>query len=248
MQMKVIVNGANGTMGKYVISTLQSGKYDAEAVALVSPSFTEGEKDKYPALREYQGEADCVIDFSNHAGVRDLLDYCVSRQLPVVIATTGHTPEELELIRQASEKTGVFFSANTSVGVAVLGDLIKRAAAAFTDMDIEIIERHHNRKADAPSGTALMLANQIKEVRENAEFVCGRNGHAKRQPNEIGIHAVRYGNEVGTHEIIFSNGLETVTIKHEAENRSLFADGAVKAAFFVCGKPAGFYGMKDLLA
>ncbi len=244
---KIIVNGANGTMGRYVIQTLGSGKYEAEAAAYVSRSFTDGGSQKYASLKDYQGEADCVIDFSNHAGVKELLDYCVERKLPVVIATTGHSPEELEMIHQAAEKTPVFLAANTSVGVAVLGDLLKRTAAAFPDMDIEIIAKHHNRKADAPSGTALLLANCIKEVRQDAVFVYGRSGHAKRQPNEIGIHALRYGNEVGTHEIIFSNGLETVTIKHEAENRSLFADGAVKAAMFLCGKPAGLYGMKDLL-
>lgn len=247
--MRVIVNGANGTMGRNVIAAIESGKFDAEIAALISRSYEEdAEAKRYPSLEAFGGEADCVVDFSNHEGTAALMSYCAEHRLPAVVATTGHTPEELELIHKAAESTAVFLAANTSVGVAVLRDLVKRAAAAFPEADIEIIERHHNRKADAPSGTALIFADAVKEVRPDAVYVYGRSGHAVRQKNEIGIHALRYGNEVGTHEIIISNGSETLTLKHEAENRILFAEGALKAAEFICGKPAGLYGMSDLLA
>ena len=246
--MKIIINGANGTMGKNVISAVESGKFDTEAVALISRSFALDEvAHKYPTLEAYQGEADCVIDFSNHEGTQLLTEYCVKRGIPAVIATTGQTDYEKSCIRTASESVPVFLAANTSVGVAVLSELIKQAAAAFPEADIEIIEKHHNRKADAPSGTALTLANSIREVRPDAVYVYGREGHAVRQHNEIGIHAVRLGNEVGTHEIIISNGSETLTFKHEAESRVLFAEGAIKAAEYIVKQPAGLYGMKDML-
>lgn len=246
--MKIIINGANGTMGKNVISAIESGKFDAEAVALVSRSFELDEANhRYPTLEAYKGEADCVIDFSNHEGTQALAEYCISRKLPVVIATTGHTDYDKAMIKKAAESTAVFLAANTSVGVAVLAELVKKATAAFPEADIEIIEKHHNRKADAPSGTALIFANVIKEVRPDAVYVYGREGHAVRQRNEIGIHALRLGNEVGTHEIIITNGSETLTLKHEAESRVLFAEGALKAADYVADKPAGLYGMKDML-
>ncbi len=246
--MKIIINGANGTMGRNVINAIESGKFDAETVALVSRSFELDEANhKYPSLEDYKGEADCVIDFSNHEGTQALVEYCIKRKLPVVIATTGHTDYDKAMIKKATENTAVFLAANTSVGVAVLAELVKKAAAAFPEADIEIIEKHHNRKADAPSGTALIFANVIKEVRPDAVYVYGREGHAVRQPNEIGIHALRLGNEVGTHEIIITNGSETLTLKHEAESRVLFAEGALKAADYVVGKPAGLYGMKDML-
>ena len=141
-----------------------------------------------------------------------------------------------------------FLSANMSIGVALLADLAKKAAAVFPDADIEIIERHHNQKVDVPSGTALLLARRIQEVRPEAELVVGRHENGKRTPTEIGIHSLRYGSEVGTHEIILSNGSETVTLKHEAESRVLFARGAVAAAEFIVGKAPGLYDMRDIIA
>ena len=246
--MKIIINGANGTMGRNVLSTIESGKFDAEVVALVSRSYALDEAEhRYPTLEAYKGEADCVIDFSNHEGTQELTEYCAKRKLPVVIATTGHTDYDKAMIKAASKSTAVFLAANTSVGVAVLAELVKQAVAAFPEADVEIIERHHNRKADAPSGTALMFANAIKEIRPDAVYVYGREGHAVREHNEIGIHALRLGNETGTHEILISNGSETITLKHEAESRVLFAEGALRAAEFIASKPAGLYGMRDML-
>ena len=141
----------------------------------------------------------------------------------------------------------MFFAANFSLGIAVLCDLAKRAAAMFPDADIEIVEMHHNQKLDVPSGTALALANSIASVRPEAEFVIGRHENGKRQKQQIGIHSLRLGSEAGTHEILISTGKETLTLRHEAKDRSLFADGAMQAAQFLVGKPAGLYTMQDLI-
>jgi 4-hydroxy-tetrahydrodipicolinate reductase len=175
------------------------------------------------------------------------VDYCTKRGLPVVVATTGQTEEELALIDGAAKTVPVFLSANMSLGVALLADLAKKAAAVFPDADIEIIEKHHNQKLDVPSGTALLLARRIKEARPAAEFVIGRHENGKRTKAEIGIHSLRLGNEVGVHEIIIATGSETITLKHEAENRSLFAQGALAAAAFIAGKAPGMYDMRSII-
>lgn len=246
--MKILVHGAGGHMGQIVCRMAEEGRCGAELAARVSPELASDPSNAvFSSLDEFSGAADVVVDFSNHSSTETLLTYCTERNLPVVVATTGQTEVERELIYAAAENIPVFFSANMSVGIAVLADIAKRAAAAFPEADIEIIEKHHNRKLDVPSGTALMLANALHEVRENAVFNIGRHENGKRTPEEIGIHSIRLGNEVGTHEIIISNGNETITIKHEAENRALFAEGALKAAAFLCGKGAGLYTMKDML-
>ena len=175
------------------------------------------------------------------------MEYCVRRNLPVIIATTGQSKEELALIDAASKAVPVFLSANMSLGVALLADLAKKAAAVFPDADIEIIEKHHNQKLDVPSGTALLLARRIKEARPEAQFVIGRHENGKRTQKEIGIHSLRLGNEVGIHEIIIATGSETVTLKHEAENRSLFAQGALAAAAYIVGKAPGMYDMRSII-
>jgi 4-hydroxy-tetrahydrodipicolinate reductase len=151
------------------------------------------------------------------------------------------------MIERAAEKIAIFRSANMSIGVAILADFAKRAAALMPDADIEIVEKHHNQKLDAPSGTALMLANEIKESKTDATFVCGRYGHQKRTEKEIGIHALRMGGVIGEHEVILATPTETITLKHEAHTRALFADGALVAAAYLVGKPAGIYNMKDII-
>ena len=245
--MDIIITGANGRMGRMLTDVIREAGVHTVA-ARVSPSYyTDSAQGTYPNPEQYDGPADAVIDFSNHAATASILDYCVSRGLPAVIATTAQTEEELLRIRAAAETIPVFLSANMSIGVALLADLAKKAAAVFPDADIEIIERHHNQKLDVPSGTALLLARRIKESRPEAEFVVGRHENGKRTPQEIGIHALRYGSEVGTHEIILSNGSETVTLKHEAESRALFARGAVAAAEFLVGKAPGLYDMRDII-
>lgn len=164
-----------------------------------------------------------------------------------MVATTGYTPEEFAKLEAGAKKIAIFQSYNMSVGVALLARLVKQAAAIFGGCDVEIVEAHHNRKADAPSGTALMLADAVKSQRPDAEYVYGRSGQHKRQPNEIGIHSLRMGNVVGEHEVIFATDNQTITLKHQAHDRALFAEGALTAAGFLVGQPAGFYHMDDLL-
>ena len=241
--MKIVLNGAKGRMGRIVDEAASANGH--EIVARVDFGYAAGEGLR--ALNEYQELADVVIDFSNHAATAQVTEYCVKRGLPVVIATTGQTKEEQALIDEAAKAVPVFLSANMSLGVALLADLAKKAAAVFPDADIEIVEKHHNQKLDVPSGTALLLARRIKEARPEAEFVIGRHENGKRTQKEIGIHSLRLGNEVGIHEIIIATGSETVTLKHEAENRSLFAQGALAAAAFIAGKTPGMYDMRSII-
>ncbi len=201
----------------------------------------------YTDWNSVEEEVDCIIDFSHHAGTHALLEFACKRQIPVVLATTGHTEDEKALIDDAAKRIPLFHSANMSLGIALLVELAKMTAKTFPDADIEIIEKHHNRKLDAPSGTALLLANAIKAVREKATFVFGRSGQAKREKEEIGIHAIRMGNVVGEHEVIVGTDTQTITLKHEAHSRSLFAEGALAAAEYLIGKPAGLYDMKTMI-
>ena len=245
--MKIILHGATGRMGQNVINAADKTD-DIEIAAKVSPDFEEPlEEGCYFSLDAYDGAADLIIDFSNHAAASSLCTYAVSRGLPLVIATTGHTPEEREIIYGASKHVPVFFASNMSLGIAVLCSLAKKAAAAFPDADIEIVESHHNQKLDVPSGTALTLANSICGVREDANLVIGRHENGKRKKEDIGIHSLRIGNEVGMHEILISTGTETITLKHNALDRALFADGALAAARFLIDRPAGLYSMNDIV-
>lgn len=240
--MNIIVNGALGRMGQEVCRLIQE-----EGHTLAARVDRSGADGCYAHLADYTGPADVVIDFSNHACAGELMDYCVGRNLPLVAATTGYTEEEFQAIRAGAEKVPVFQSYNMSIGVALLARLVGQAAAIFGGCDVEIVEAHHNRKADAPSGTALLLADAVKAHRPDAEYVFGRHGHHKRQPNEIGIHSLRMGNVVGEHEVIFATDSQTITLKHQAHDRALFAEGALTAAEFLVGKPAGLYHMDDLL-
>jgi 4-hydroxy-tetrahydrodipicolinate reductase len=217
----------------------------AKAAALIDPFVKED--GMLENLADYQGSADCIIDFSNHAGTQQLLSYALERKLPVVICTTGHTPQELELISQAAQLIPVFRSGNMSLGIAVLTRLVKDAAKMFPDADIEIVESHHNQKLDVPSGTALMLAHSVQAVREDATLLVGRHENGKRTRQEVGIHSLRMGNTVGIHEVIINTGTQILTLKHEAQDRSLFAEGALAAAEFMIGKPAGLYNMDHIV-
>lgn len=242
--IKVVVNGIDGAMGK-IVSRCIAEADDMELVAGITPTGADG---AYLTPGEFTGAADVLIDFSHHDGTATLVEYCVGRGLPAVICTTGQTQEEMDLIRKASESIPVFKSANMSVGVAITAKIVKEIAAKFGGCDIEIVETHHNRKADAPSGTALMLADAVMEARPELHVNNGRSGMAKREPNEIGISAVRMGNITGTHEVMFGTATQTITVTHQAHDRALFADGALDAARFLVGQPAGFYNMDDLLA
>ncbi|MDP4117883.1 MAG: 4-hydroxy-tetrahydrodipicolinate reductase [Bacillota bacterium] len=246
--MKIIVNGSNGHMGNEVMKFVLEGYRGSELAAAVDINVPQ--KAEYPtftSLAEVNVDAECIIDFSHHSITKQLMDFAISKGLFVVIATTGQSEEELALINEASKKIPIFISANMSLGIALLVELAKTTVKTMPDADIEIIEQHHNRKLDAPSGTALLIANAIRTVRENAQYMFGRDGQHKREKNEIGIHAVRMGNIVGIHEVIVGTDTQTITLKHEAHSRTLFAEGAIAAANFLKGKPAGKYDMKSMI-
>ena len=239
--MKAIVCGANGAMGQLLCAALGeqlAGKVSLDGANGVAKTFAElGET-----------EADTVIDFSHHSSIGQVLDYALPRGLSVVIGTTGHTEEEKQRILEAAQSIPVFFSGNMSLGIAVLCRLAAQAASAFPEADIEIVETHHNRKVDAPSGTALMLFRAIQGVRPQAVARCGRSGECKRTKEEIGVNSIRMGNVVGIHEIHICTPNQTLTLRHEAHNRAMFAEGAVEAAKFLEGKGPGLYDMEALLA
>ncbi len=235
-----MVCGANGAMGKLICGILGdqvAGKVSIDGENGVARTFG----DLGPV------RADVVIDFSHHTAVRDVLTYAKAIGAAAVIGTTGHTPEEKEAIFAAAKEIPVFYSGNMSLGIAVLCRLAKEAARFFPDADIEILEIHHNRKVDAPSGTALMLYNAIREVRPEAEANCGRSGEGKRQKQEIGISALRMGSVVGIHEVHIHTGTQVLTLRHEAVTRAMLADGAVEAARFMEGKGKGLYNMESML-
>ena len=238
--MKAVICGANGAMGKLICGILGE-----DVVGKVSIDGENGVAKTFSELGNV--EADVVIDFSHHTAAADVLAYAKQIGAAAVIGTTGHTPEEKALIFDAAREIPVFFSGNMSLGIAVLCRLAKEAARYFPDADIEIVEVHHNRKVDAPSGTALMLFNAIREVRPEATAHCGRAGEGKREKSEIGISSLRMGSVVGVHEVHIHTGSQCLTLKHEAVTRAMLADGAVEAARFMEGKGPGMYNMENLL-
>lgn len=248
--MRVLISGMLGAMGREVEKLVRAGMRGAVLAGGVDVNASENCSD-IPVAASFADavtDADCIIDFSHHAATKDLTDFAVSNGIPLVLATTGQTDEEKQMIADAAEKIPVFFASNYSLGVALLVELAKKAAAAMPDAEIEIIEAHHNRKLDAPSGTALTLAEEIKTVRTDAVITTGRSGQGKRQSEEIGIQSIRMGNIVGMHEVMIGTANQTITLKHEAHSRALFAEGALSAAAFLQGKAPGLYDMKCLVA
>ncbi len=246
--MKILINGIGGRMGAEVKKLVLEGYRSAELSCGVDINPVNiSEAPVYTSFADINEEIDCIIDFSHHSATPALLDFAISKNIPVVLCTTGHDDAEADLINKAAEKIALFHSANMSLGVALLCELAKTAAKTFPDADIEIIEKHHNRKLDAPSGTALLLAREIQKIRDKAFFSFGRQGQAKRMKDEIGIHAVRMGNIVGEHEVIIGTDTQTITLKHEAHSRSLFAEGALVAADFIKDKGAGLYDMHSMI-
>lgn len=246
--MKILLSGCSGYMGKEVAKLCKNNFCGAEVAAGVDINSCPDAG--FPCFTSFDcapTDVDCIVDFSHHSVTKDLLNFAVKNKLPLVIATTGQTEEERFEIMKASEYIPLFFAANYSFGIALLIDLAKKTAAAMPDAEIEIIEKHHDRKVDAPSGTAIAIANAITEVRPTATIVTGRSGMGKRTKEEIGIHAIRMGNIVGEHEVIIGTPNQTITLKHEAHDRALFAEGALTAAKFLYNKPAGFYNMNDLI-
>ena len=238
--MRAVVCGANGAMGKLLCAHLGD-----EVAGKVSLDGENGVPKTFEELGDVQ--ADVVIDFSHHSAALSVVEYAKKCGCAAVIGTTGHTPEEKAAITAAAEHIPVFWAGNMSLGIAVLCRLAKQAASFFPDADIEIVEVHHNRKVDAPSGTAKMLFNAIHEVRPNAVANCGRSGEGKRTKDEIGIHALRLGNVVGIHEVHIHTGNQSLKLTHESGSRAMLADGAVAAARFMEGKGKGLYDMESIL-
>lgn len=244
--MKLIINGAAGRMGGELLRMIGCDNRFSLAAAADRTYTDVGGEDKYPSLDSFVGQADCIIDFSHPSASPAVAAYAAGRGIPLVLATTGQSAEELSAVRRASERVPILVSGNMSVGIATLVELVRTAVGVFPDADVEIIETHHNQKLDVPSGTALMLADSVRSVRREAVFLVGRHKNGKRSRDEVGIHSVRMGNIVGEHEVLISTGNQTLSLKHTAHNRALFAEGALTAALFLSGKAPGLYVIEDM--
>ena len=239
--MKIVVYGA-GVMAQYVKeSILNTGN---EFLGFIDPL---GNGD-YVTLKNTDIEYEGIIDFSHFSLLEEVLESAIEKNVPLLIATTGHSEEQLKKITEAADRIPLIKATNTSVGVSVLNEIVAYATKLLQGFDIEIIEKHHNRKIDAPSGTANTLLEIINEnLKEEYDTVYGREGHSKRKEKEIGMHSIRGGNIVGEHSVIFAKNDEIIEIKHEALSRKIFSDGSVKAINYLKGKKPGMYTMKDVL-
>lgn len=249
---KIVLSGCNGRMGR-AITDICAAKSDMKIVAgfdLNAVSLSDYPVFTHPA--EFTGDCDVVIDFSNAALTEELLAFCLSRHVPVVICTTGHSPEQLAQIQAASEQIPVFRSGNMSIGINLLMDLLRKCASVLgEDYNVEVVEAHHNQKLDAPSGTALMLADAVSEALPyDAEYVYDRHERREKRPaHEIGIHSIRGGTIVGEHSVMFCGRDEVIEIKHSALSREVFAVGAVNAAAFLAKQTTpGLYNMSHVIA
>lgn len=245
---RLILSGCRGRLGGAIAAAArESGAW--EIVCGVDVADGDGPFPVVRSFSEIRSDADVVVDASHHSVTAELIEFALSRGLPTVICTTGHTEGELALISSAAEKIPILKSRNMSVGISVLLDLVRRAAAALGEgYDAEIVEAHHGKKLDAPSGTALMLADAVRSVRPDAEYVYDRHDvRRERGRDEIGIHSIRGGTIVGEHSVIFAGHDEVITISHSAGSRELFATGALRAASFLPGREPGLYSLSDAI-
>ncbi len=247
--IKVLLCGCNGSMGKVVDELIK----DDETMEIVGGIDALSKGNNYPVFADFQScdvKADVIIDFSHHSIVSGLIDYSVKTKTPSIICTTGLDDSLVDKINNASKNVALFRSGNMSLGINLIMDLAKKASKILHEtFDIEIIEKHHNKKLDAPSGTAYMIAESINEELDNSKkYNYGRYGRAaKREESEIGIHAVRGGTIVGDHSVIFAGTDETIEINHTATSKKVFAAGAIKAAKFIINKDKGLFNMNDIL-
>ncbi len=248
--IKIFLNGCNGKMGQVIVNLVDT---NSEVTIVSGADVVANKQNDFPvftSITKNNIETDVVIDFSNPSAFNDVLTYCQSSKTALVMATTGLKDEQLDELQQASLTIPIFFSANMSIGVNLLMSLCKQAASFLeTSFDIEIIEKHHNQKIDAPSGTALAIADSINQSLEQPKYYVydRQSNRKKRSPNEIGIHAIRGGNIVGEHTIIFAGHNEIIEIKHEALSKDIFANGAIKAAIYLNKQPSGFYSMESMI-
>lgn len=248
--INVLLSGACGKMGRNVANCLMN---DTEAKVVCGVDIAE-EYSSFPVYHSFDDVSiipDVIIDFSNVAVLDKLLKFATEHRIPAVLAVTGYNEEQIDAIKNASKVIPVFFTANMSLGVNLLCSLAKKAAKILSaDFDIEIIEKHHNQKLDAPSGTALMLANAVNDVLDD-KYTYEYDRHSKRvkrTKNEIGIHSIRGGTIVGEHDVIFAGRDEVITLSHQATSKEVFAVGAIRAAKFLCNKAPGLYDMYDILS
>ncbi len=248
--VNVAICGCNGKMGKVIYNCI-SERNDCKVVCGIDINATQ--YSDFPVAKtpsEMPVKPDVIIDFSHPASLDGLLDYSLANNVAVVFATTGYSKEQIDRIKSAGTQIPVFFTFNMSIGINLLVELAKKATEVLgSQFDIEIVEKHHNQKIDAPSGTAIMIADAINSTMDNTcQFVYDRHSQRKkRDKKEIGIHSIRGGTIVGQHEVIFAGHDETITLSHEATSKEVFAVGAVNAAVFLSGKPAGLYQMSDLI-
>lgn len=248
--VKIAITGANGKMGR-VIANLVAQRDDCKVVAGIDLNDTQNGQFpivKYPA--ELAEKPDVIIDFSHPSALPDLLSYCTINNVPLVAATTGYTADEIAEIKKTAEQIPIFFTFNMSLGINLLVELGKRAVNVLGGQyDIEIVEKHHNQKKDAPSGTAIMIAEALNgELNNKMKYVYDRHNVRKaRESDEIGMHAIRGGTIVGEHDIIFAGHDEVITLSHSAGSKEVFANGSINAAIFLSGRESGLYDMSDLL-
>jgi 4-hydroxy-tetrahydrodipicolinate reductase len=248
--IKVLVCGIGGKMGTNICNMLAD---DAQAQVVCGVDLRVPEGCKFPvysSFNDVKESVDVIIDFSSPAVLESELKYSISHNVPAVLASTGYNEQQLKMIDDASKKVAIFKTANFSLGVNLLVELVKKTAEVLGEkFDIEIIEKHHNQKVDAPSGTALMLADSANSAFDNQKpYINGRQGQVGKRGNEIGIHAVRGGTIVGEHDVMFCGDDEVITLSHSATSKKVFAAGAIKAAKWLAGKPAGKYDMKNILS
>lgn len=246
--IRIILNGCNGKMGRFVTDTAKKFT-DLKIIAGIDKNIVHSEYPIYKNIEDCTEESDVILDFSRPDALPSLLSFAVENSTPIIFCTTGYTDDQISLINSYSNKIAIFRSANMSIGINIVNSILKKISPIlYENFDIEIIEKHHNQKVDSPSGTAILLANSIKDsLPEETIFVNGREGVSKRVHNEIGIHSIRGGSIVGEHEIIFAGQGETIEIKHSALSREVFAMGALKACQFMAKKNPGLYSMDDML-
>lgn len=245
--LKVIVNGCSGKMGRVLANCIKNDDKLKLVCGVDSQNIDNLDFKAYSSFKDVTEKSDVIIDFSHHSSLDEVLNYALKEKTPLVIATTGYNDDELNKIYNASKIIPIFHSYNMSLGINVLLRLVKQASKVLNDFDIEIIEKHHNKKVDSPSGTAVMISNAIKEVLPSVENTYGRYGReSKRKENEIGIHAIRGGTIVGEHDVIFAGHDEIVEIKHTAQSKDIFAKGSIVAAKFLVNQEPGYYNMDNI--
>lgn len=247
--LKLILFGCNGHMGQEVVEIAKKSSNVEIVCGIDTEIREESDFSQFTNVNDFKGKADAIIDFSHHSCVKNILTYAKNNMTPAVICATGHTFEEIRIIEKVAKIVPIFLSSNMSLGVNLITLLSQLSATTLDEnYDIEIVEKHHRRKLDAPSGTAKSLADGIKAVRPELHTIYDRSKErSPRGKNEIGIQSIRGGNIVGEHEVMFISDDEVITIKHEAKSRKIFADGAIKAASFIVGKEAKVYTMAEML-